>query len=87
MNKYAQIPDEIVDLHGHTVREAEGVLRGLLQGKRPYHVRIITGKALHRENGSVLRTFVKDFLYKNGIKFNQSKIQDGGEGSLEVFLS
>ena len=86
MNKYAQIPDEIIDLHGHTVREAEGVLWGLLQGKKPCHVRIITGKALHRASGPVLRTFVKDFLYDNGIKFNQSKIQDGGEGALEVFL-
>lgn len=28
MNKYAQTPDEIIDLHGHTVREAEGVLFG-----------------------------------------------------------
>jgi DNA-nicking Smr family endonuclease len=86
VNKYAQIPNEIIDLHGHTVREAEGVLWGLLEGKKNTHVRIITGKALGRASGPILRTFVKEFLNKNGIKFNQSKIQDGGEGALEVFL-
>ncbi|HBM45822.1 MAG: hypothetical protein UT05_C0002G0020 [Parcubacteria group bacterium GW2011_GWF2_38_76] len=86
MNKYGQIPDEIIDLHGHTTREAEAILCGLIGEGVSKHVRIITGKALYRENGPVLRNFVKDFLNANGIKFNQSKIQDGGEGALEVFL-
>lgn len=86
MNKYEQIPSEIIDFHGHTRRDAEIVLHELLADKRPRHIRIITGKASYRENGPVLKPFVESFLNKNGIKYRPSKIQDGGEGALEVFL-
>ncbi len=85
MNKYLQIPSEIVDLHGYTVREAEELLENLFKNKNNFHVRIITGKGVHSTNGPVLRDFVKKYLEKNNIRFNQSKIQDGGEGSTEAF--
>jgi len=86
MNKYERIPDEIIDLHGYTTEEVEEMLQKLFRENKNKHIRIITGKALNRERGPVLRNFVKDFLNSKGIKFNQSKIEDGGEGSLEVFF-
>lgn len=85
MNKYTQTPDKIVDLHGYKIREAESVLSELCKQNK-IHVRIIVGKGTHSVNGPVLRTFVKDFLQRKNVRFTQSKIQDGGEGSLEAFL-
>lgn len=85
MNKYAQIPDKIFDLHGYTIREAEPVLSELCKQNK-IHARIIVGKGKHSVNGPVLREFVKDFLQRKNVRFTQSKIQDGGEGSLEAFL-
>lgn len=86
MNKYEQIPSEEIDFHKHTRKEVEIILRDLLADKRPRHIRIITGKASYRENGPVLKPFVEKFLNNNGIKYRPSKIQDGGEGALEIFL-
>ncbi len=86
MNKYLQTPNEIVDLHGYTTSEAENILDSLFKGKKNFHARIITGKGMHSANGPVLRDYVKDYLQRRNIRFNQSKIQDGGEGALEVFL-
>jgi len=84
MNKYRQIPDCILDLHGRTIPEAEILLDDLFS-KKHSHVRIITGKGMHSKNGPVLQAFVKEYLQIRNIRFNQSKIQDGGEGALEVF--
>lgn len=86
MNKYEQIPDHILDLHGYTTREAKELLDGLLKSKKYRHVRVITGKGTLRETGPVLRPFVREYLAGNGIRYNQSKLQDGGEGAFEVFL-
>lgn len=86
MNKYEQVPDEIIDLHYYTVREAETVLNSLTQKRGKSHVRVIVGRGVHSKNGPVLREFVKKYLLAKNIRFNQSKISDGGEGSLEVFL-
>ncbi|MFZ2205024.1 MAG: Smr/MutS family protein [Minisyncoccia bacterium] len=86
MNKYLQVPDSIIDLHGYTTAEARDILDDVLGGDDK-HIRIITGKGKHSENGPVLRDFVKNYLDSRRVRFNQSKIQDGGEGSLEVFLN
>lgn len=86
MNKYPQQPDRVIDLHGHTIVEAERVLGQLLEGEGSSHVRIIVGKGTHSKGGPVLRDFVKNYLTSRNIRFSQSKIQDGGEGALEVFL-
>jgi DNA-nicking Smr family endonuclease len=86
MNKYERIPEEIIDLHGYTMREAEEVLHTLLGGQKFSHVRIIVGKGNHGVNGSVLRDFVKKYLTLRNIRFSQSKLANGGEGALEVFL-
>jgi DNA-nicking Smr family endonuclease len=86
MNKYERKPDYIVDLHRYTTREAGELLDEII-GQRQYnHIRIITGKGTFRETGPVLRTFVQNYLKSRDIPFSTSKISDGGEGALEVFL-
>ena len=85
MNKYMRTPSRIIDLHGYTTTEAKVALDELVRSQDSY-VRIIVGKGNHSENGPVLREFVKRFLLSKNIHFNQSKIQDGGDGALEVFL-
>ncbi len=86
MNKYLRTPTAIIDLHGYTTEEAGSALSSLLKDSRHSHVRVITGKGNHSERGPVLREYVKRFLAAHGIRFSQSKIQDGGEGAFEVFL-
>lgn len=84
MNRYLQIPDETIDLHGYTTDEARIALDNLFKNNTSSHVRIIVGKGIHSEMHPVLRNFVKRYLAMRNIRFNQSKIQDGGEGALEV---
>ncbi|MCK9351430.1 MAG: Smr/MutS family protein [Candidatus Paceibacterota bacterium] len=86
MNKYLQTPEHILDLHGMTCRESKTAIFRLLSDHRYSHVRIITGKGTFREKSGTLREFVKTILKDNGIDFRPSKLSDGGEGALEVFL-
>lgn len=86
MNKYEKIPQQILDLHGCTVKEAKSLLDAMLAEHQFSHVRIITGKSSFREFGPVLAPFVKSYLEGRNIKFHYAKIQNGGEGALEVFL-
>lgn len=85
-NKYKQVPDLVLDLHGYTTLECEDALSELVEGCEYHHVRLIVGKGRNSQNGPVLPDFVKNYLADRDIRFNQSKIQDGGEGSLEVFF-
>ena len=86
MNKYERKPDHILDLHGHTTREAETVMDKLIQSRKHTHVRVITGHGALRETGPVLKTFIRDYLAAHNIRYNQSKLSDGGEGAFEIFL-
>lgn len=86
MNKYERTPEQVIDLHGYTTSEAEEVLRLLLREQKYLYVRIIAGKGNHSKNGAVLRDCIKKYLGARGVRFNQSKPKDGGEGALEVFL-
>lgn len=86
MNKYAKIPTLVLDLHGHTTREAKEVLDEILAKNEHSHIRIITGKGTYRETGPVLRSYAQGYLRDRGISFQISKISDGGDGALEVFL-
>lgn len=86
MNKYKQEPEDIIDLHGYTTFEAKELLDSLLKEGEYSYVRIIVGKGLNSPNGPVLADFVKNYLTDHCIRFNQSKIQDGGSGALEVFF-
>ncbi|MBP6866577.1 MAG: Smr/MutS family protein [Candidatus Pacebacteria bacterium] len=85
-NKYAQVPDIIIDFHGYTTFECQEAIDALIQEGGYKHIRMIIGRGKRSANGPVLPDFVKSYLTSQNIRFNQSKIQDGGEGSLEVFL-
>lgn len=85
MNKYERIPDEIVDLHGYTAKEAERVLAGLV-ARGHSHVRLVVGKGIHGGGKAVLRDVAKAYLATRHIHFLPSKQRDGGEGALEVFF-
>lgn len=85
-NKYSQEPERVLDLHGHNTIESKIALDELFEERGCSHVRIIVGKGLNSVNGPVLPYFVKNYLNERGIRFNQAKIQDGGEGALDVFL-
>ena len=87
MNKYQRTPNYILDLHGHTKEWAKIALDEIIDEGKYSHIRIITGKGIHSENGPILKDFVRSYLERNNIHFTQSKIQDGGEGALEVFLN
>jgi DNA-nicking Smr family endonuclease len=85
MNKYEQAPEFILDLHGHTTKEAGEVLDMLCKERTYRHVRVITGKGDLR-NGPVLRSFVESYFKKRGVAFRAAKLNNGGQGALEVFL-
>ncbi len=86
MNKYQQNPEIEIDLHGYTAMESKVVLDELFKEGKYKHVRIITGKGNNSENGPVLPNFVHNYLTAHKIRYNPAKIQNGGEGALEVFL-
>ena len=86
MNKYARVPEHVVDLHGYLKSEALLLLKTLIAEKKYSHVRIITGKGTFRESGPVLNDFVKRFLEERNIYFYPAKIRDGGSGAFEVFF-
>jgi DNA-nicking Smr family endonuclease len=86
MNKYLSDPSEVIDLHGYTTEEAGQVLDELVKEGGHKHVRIITGRGNHSPNGPVIRTFVTQYLSMRSISYNRSKLADGGEGAIEVFL-
>ena len=86
VNKYQQNAEYEIDLHGYTTSESKDILDSLLQEAKYNHVRIIVGKGNNSENGPILPSFVMNYLKSRNIRYNQSKIQDGGEGALEVFL-
>ncbi|MCX6735975.1 MAG: Smr/MutS family protein [Candidatus Parcubacteria bacterium] len=87
MNKYQKIPEAIIDLHGYTTWRAKMELDKLLNEHKYSFIRIITGKCSYREHGPILGPFVKKYLEKKNLKFNQAKIQNGGEGALEVYIT
>ncbi|MBS3913454.1 MAG: Smr/MutS family protein [Bacteroidetes bacterium] len=85
-NKYAQVPDLVIDFHGYTTFECQEVTDKLIRDREYSHVRMIIGRGKRSAHGPVLPDFVKNYLTSQNIRWNQSKIQDGGEGSLEVFF-
>ncbi len=85
-NKYEQIPDEEIDLHGYTTSETKDVLDTLLRERQYKIVRLIVGKGNNSANGPVLPDFVRSYLVSHGIRYNQAKLQHGGAGAIDVFL-
>ncbi|MDQ3076201.1 MAG: Smr/MutS family protein [bacterium] len=85
-NKYPQNPDLIIDFHGYTTFECQEAIDELIREGEHKQIRMIIGRGKRSANGPVLPDFIKNYLTSQNIRFNQSKFQDGGEGSLEVFF-
>ncbi|MES2023240.1 MAG: Smr/MutS family protein [Patescibacteria group bacterium] len=85
-NKYPQNPELVLDFHGYTTMECKEELDELIGNSEYSHIRIIVGKGQNSANGPILPDFVRNYLTTRNIRFNQSKIQAGGAGALEVFL-
>lgn len=89
-NKYLQIAQSEIDLHGFTKQEAAEALKNFIKNaydKKYKRIRIITGKGLHSERGqSVLKGYAKSVLEKEGLKYSDAKICDGGSGAIDVRL-
>ncbi len=86
LDEYPQEPDLVLDFHGMTTAECKDALDELIKNSAESHIRIIVGKGTRSQNGPVLPDFVRNYLTTHNIRFSQSKLQDGGEGALEVFL-
>ena len=82
----AGTPDEIIDMHGYTTREARGVLHDLLETARGTHVRLIVGKGKNGTDGPVLRTSVEHALREHDIRYAYAHPLDGGDGALDVYF-
>lgn len=74
----------VIDLHGLTMQEATAALDKHKTSEKGSLIRIIVGRGTRSKNGPVLPAHVKAYLMNAGISFRQSKIQEGGEGSLEA---
>ena len=86
INKYQQVSDKTLDLHGLTTHETTLALGELLSISQGLLVRIIVGRGKRSKNGPVLPEHVKGYLMSANIPHHQSNIRDGGEGSIEVQL-
>ncbi len=87
-NKYAQVVQGELDLHGYYQDEAKTMVQDFLkeaEKKGFSRVRIIVGKGTHSSKGEgVLGNMLKSLLNKEGYDYTYAKIQDGGEGAIEV---
>lgn len=86
MNKYQRIPETIIDLHGHTVAQADSILQSIIRENNYKHIRIITGIGKFRQQGGVLKHYVFEFFSKRGYRILPAKRNEGGDGAYEVFL-
>jgi hypothetical protein len=84
-------PQDVLDLHGLTGREAEEALRRFIGSMRNRGLRkglIIHGKGLHSADGSVLAPLVRTFLEKSAEigEFGRASRKDGGSGATWFIL-
>ena len=89
-NRYEPKVDAELDLHGFYSEEAKNAVQEFLNETRKdglSRVRIIVGKGNRSKDGrGVLGDAIKSLLNKEGYEYTYAKIQDGGEGALEVIL-
>ncbi|OIO49336.1 MAG: hypothetical protein CO042_02070 [Parcubacteria group bacterium CG_4_9_14_0_2_um_filter_41_8] len=88
-NKYSQDPQDEIDLHQMTRKEAREAILEFLdisknQGKKI--VRIITGKGLHSSSGPVLGDFARALLDEYEYDYRDAKINQGAHGAIDVKL-
>ena len=90
VNKYAQIIEDELDLHGYTQQETKDLVVEFLDNARHNEfeqVRIITGKGLHSSDGQgVLKELVESILRKKNVNFQEAKINEGGSGAININL-
>lgn len=84
-------PQDILDLHGLTGREAGEDLNRFIQSMRHRGLRkglIIHGKGLHSAEGSILAPLVRGYLEKSAEigEFGQATRKDGGSGATWFIL-
>lgn len=88
--KYPATVDAELDLHGYTADEARAEVTDFLAESRALgyaRVRIIVGKGTRSQGGvAVLPDTVKALLVRKGLVYTYAKLQNGGEGALEVSL-
>ncbi len=89
-DKYSPVVEAELDLHGYYAEEAKrATLEFLNEANKngSSRVRIIVGKGNRSQGGrGVLGDVVKSLLNQEGYDHTYAKIQDGGEGALEVSL-
>jgi DNA-nicking Smr family endonuclease len=86
-NKYLFAPDEILDLHGLTGREAGLEVEDLYaRFTRGTHLRIIVGKGTHSKEYPVIPHVVRNALLAQGIPWNYAKNDEGGEGAIDCVI-
>lgn len=87
-NKYLQPVEAEIDLHQLTREETKSALVDFLEEakeKKYRRVRIITGKGLHSVDGKgVLKEYVASILEREGLKYRDAKLYEGGEGAIEA---
>lgn len=86
-NKYIFVPDEVLDLHGLTGKEAaEEVANLRARYARGTRLRIIIGKGTHSRDYPVIPHVVRNALLSQGISWNYAKQRDGGEGAIDCTI-
>lgn len=87
---YSPVVDAELDLHGYFAEAAKREVADFLddaykQGMS--RVRVIVGKGNRSAGGrAVLPDTIKSFLNEHNYVYTYAKIQNGGEGALEVVL-
>ena len=85
---YTPTIDAELDLHGYTGHEAQTAVDNFLHEASTNEwerVRIIVGKGTRSADGlAVLPNVVKALLNQHNLTYTYSKLQDGGEGALEI---
>jgi DNA-nicking Smr family endonuclease len=89
-NKYARIPDRVIDLHGYTRIEAKAIVSSALMDAKAEELsllRFITGKGNSSpDKHPVLREAVKQQVMYLGYQYTYAKRDQGGEGALDVSM-
>jgi len=90
-NKYRQTIEAVLDLHGLSAAAAEAELTQFLvtaKEKQLKRLRVITGKGINSPAGrAVLKPLVETWLTEHNYSWRSAKINDGGEGALEIILN
>ncbi len=87
INKYAQIIEDELDLHGCYQEDAKNLVYEFLDNARNNkfkRIRIITGKGLHSDGEGVLKELTQDILRAQNLNFQDAKINEGGSGAINI---